>query len=77
MLLAGFKIGVDTGAINYHQMTPSGGERGTQTQENTMFNQKVLEDFTRENHIELSKLFKHDYVPTELELTKSNNLLMR
>lgn len=79
LLMEGFKIGVDTGAINYHQITPSGGERPTQTQENTMFNQKVLEEFTRENKEALIKSFA-DYgneSPTPLELTKSNNLLMK
>lgn len=77
LLLAGYKIGVDTGAVNYHQMTPSGGERGTQTQQNTMFNQEQLEVFTRENKEELSKLFPSEPMPSKLELTKSTNLLMR
>lgn len=75
--LAGYKIGVDTGAVNYHQMTPSGGERSTQTNENTMFNQKQLEEFTRQNKEELSKLFPSDPMPTKLELSKSTNLLMK
>lgn len=77
LLLAGYNIGVDTRAINYHQMTPSGGERSTQTSENTMFNQAQLEKFTRENKEELRKLFPSESMPSELELTKSTNLLMR
>jgi len=77
LLLAGFKIGVDTRAINFHQMTPSGGERSTQTNENTIFNQKQLEIFTRENKDELRKLFPNEPMPTKLELQKSTNLLMR
>jgi len=77
LLLAGYKIGVDTRAINYHQMTPSGGERSTQTKENTNFNQEQLEKFTRDNKEELSKLFPSEPMPTSLELEKSTNLLMR
>jgi glycosyltransferase involved in cell wall biosynthesis len=77
LILEGYKIGVDTGAINYHQMTPSGGERSTQTNENTMFNQKQLEVFTKENEKELSKFFPNDPMPTKLELSKATNLLMK
>jgi len=77
LLLSGYKIGVNTGAVNYHQITPSGGERSTQTQENTKFNQDQLEIFTRENKEELSKLFPSEPMPSKLSLTKSNNLLMK
>ena len=77
LLLAGYKIGVDTGAINFHQMTPSGGERPTQSTENTLFNQEQLEKFTKENKEELRKLFPSEPMPTKLELSKSTNLLMK
>jgi len=77
ILLAGYKIGVDTGAVNYHQMTLSGGERSTQTKENTNFNQEQLEKFTQENKEELRKLFPSEPMPTKLELSKSTNLLMK
>lgn len=77
LLLAGYTIGVDTKAINYHQITPSGGERPTQSPENTMFNQKQLEEFTKENKEELRKLFPNEPMPTKLELSKSTNLLMK
>lgn len=77
ILLAGYKIGVNTMAINYHQMTPSGGERSTQTTQNTQFNQQQLEKFTKENRDELKKLFPNEPMPSELELTKQTNLLMR
>lgn len=56
-LMAGFKIGVDTGAVNYHQLTPSGGERFSDSSELIRFNQLILEEFTRENKIELAKIF--------------------
>lgn len=77
LLMEGFKIGVDTRAINYHQLTPSGGERPLQTQENTMFNQRILEEFTREHKEKLTPLFPMEPVPSELELKKPTNLLMK
>ena len=73
--MAGFKIGVDTGAVNYHQLTPSGGERPTTNL--TPFNQKVFEEFTRENKVELNKIFTRENTPSELELIKETNLIMR
>ena len=68
--MIGFKIGVDTGAINYHQMTPSGGERFPDQQDLTKFNQKILVEFTKQHKDELNKLFTHENMPTELELKK-------
>lgn len=75
ILLAGFKIGVDTTALNWHLICPSGGERPTMNM--VPFNQKVLEDFTIEHKEELNKLFTHENMPSELELTKENNLISR
>lgn len=75
ILMAGFKIGVDTGAVNYHQMTPSGGERPTTNM--TPFNQKMFEEFTKENYGELRELFPSDNMPSELELKKETNLISR
>lgn len=75
IIMAGYKIGVDTGAINYHQMTPSGGER--QTTSETPYNQQMLEEFTKKHSNELRKLFPNEPMPTELELSKENNLLMK
>lgn len=79
ILMAGFKMGIDTCAINYHQMTPSGGERSTQTNENTMFNQEQLEKFTKDNVKILKPIFDkdNDWKPSELELNKKTNLLMK
>ena|SRR3990167_10921058 len=77
VLLAGYKIGVDTRAINYHQMTPSGGERNTQTQENLNFNQQQLEKFTKENKDKLREVFPNEPMPTKLELFKQTNLVTR
>lgn len=75
--MLGFRIGVDTGSVNYHQCTPSGGERFAESQNMIMFNQKVLEEFTRENKSELDKIFTHDNMPSDLELLKETNLIMR
>lgn len=75
--MEGFTIGVDTQAINYHQMTPSGGERFADSRDLTTFNQKVFEEFTREHKEELSKIFGHENIPSELALLKETNLIMR
>lgn len=76
-LLAGFTIGVDTGAINYHQMTPSGGERTHASQDLINFNQKQFLEFTKKYKDELKKLFPNEPMPSKLALTKQNNLLMK
>jgi GT2 family glycosyltransferase len=75
--IEGFKIGVDTQAVNYHQITPSGGERFPDQGNLTMFNQQILEEFTKEHRDELNKIFTHDNMPSELELLKENNLIFR
>jgi len=46
-ITAGFKIGVHTGAIAYHLMTNSGGERTPEYQNNLDFNHGLLNDFTK------------------------------
>jgi len=74
LIMEGFKIGVDTGAVNYHQNTNSGGERSTQTPENIDFNQKMLEEFTKNNKDKLTPLFPVEPMPSDLELTKRTNL---
>lgn len=72
--LEGFKIGVDTGAINYHQMTPSGGERPYQ--DLSKFNQQMLEEFTKENKEALNKLFPRIELSKQ-ELMKETNLILK
>jgi glycosyltransferase involved in cell wall biosynthesis len=72
-LLNGFKIGVNTFAVNHHLATPSGGERNTMNM--VPFNQKILEEFTIENKDKLKEIFKGEV--SELELKKANNLIMR
>lgn len=46
-LVAGFKIGVDTGCIAYHINTPSGGERTKEYYEGLNFNHGLLNDFSK------------------------------
>jgi len=78
ILMAGYNMGFNSHAVNYHQMTPSGGERGTQTNENTLFNQEQLEKFTREHKSILKPIFDRDKIELdEKELTKNTNLLMK
>lgn len=77
ILLAGGKIGCDVKAINYHQMTPSGGERFSDSNELIMHNQKVLEDYTKDNKDALNKIFTRENMPSELELKKENNTARR
>ena len=47
-LVEGFKIAVHTGAIAYHLMTNSGGERTKEYQTSLNFNHQLLNDFTKE-----------------------------
>ncbi len=65
-LLEGFKIGVDTGAIAWHLLTPSGGERTPEYQNNLKFNNDRLNEFTK-------KLFKEhgDFIEKYKEIIKS------
>ena len=74
--MAGFKIGIDTGAVNYHQMTPSGGERFPDHNDLVKFNQKILVEYTKEHKDELNKIFTRENTPDELELMKETNLTM-
>jgi len=69
-IMKGYKIGVDTSALNYHQLTPSGGERSTTNM--TGFNQQQFEEFTKENKDELRKHFP-DVILTKQELMKQTN----
>lgn len=46
-IIAGFKIGVDTGAVAYHMITPSGGERTSDFRDNLDFNNNLLNKFTQ------------------------------
>jgi GT2 family glycosyltransferase len=69
----GLKIGVNTKAVNYHQMTPSGGERFPNQVDLTKFNQEQFEKWTIENKDKLLKIFPFEEL-TKQELMKETNL---
>lgn len=73
ILMAGFKIGVDTEAVNYHQMTPSGGERFNDSNELIKFNQEELERWTKEHKEELNKIFGQQKLSKQ-DIMKETNL---
>ena len=51
-LLKGFKIGVDTGAIAWHLMTPSGGERTNEYQTGLQTNHDLLNKWCQKQFAE-------------------------
>ena len=75
-LMNGFKIGVDTGAIAWHQMTPSGGERFADSNDLIKHNEQILLDFTKEHKDELNKIFKQPKISKQ-EIMKETNLAGR
>ena len=50
-LLAGFKIGINTKAIAYHLMTPSGGERTQEYQNGLQTNHELLSKWTEKQFV--------------------------
>ena len=77
MLMAGFKIGVHTGALAWHQLTPSGGERFADQNTMVKFNQEILLEYTKDHKDKLNELFTKENMPSDLELKKETNLLMQ
>jgi hypothetical protein len=81
MLVHGFKIGVNTGAINWHLQTPSGGERDTMNM--TQFNQEQFELTTKllfEQYGDFISKYNDNLnikprARSSLELLKSTNLV--
>ena len=76
LLMNGFKIGVDLGAIAWHQMTPSGGERFSDSNDLIKQNEQILKEFTKENKDELNKIFGQPQMSKQ-ELMKETNLANR
>jgi len=63
MLLAGMKIGVHTGAVAWHLLTPSGGERFTDQNDLIQVNEKELHRWTKEvfdKHGDFVKKYKEE-----------------
>ena len=72
--MEGYKLGVDTGAIAWHQMTPSGGERFPTQNQDVVFNEQILKEFTIEHKDKLRELFPE--IPlTKQELMRETNLI--
>lgn len=51
-ILAGYKIGINTGAIAYHLNTPSGGERTKEYQTGCQTNHNLLNEFCKKQFAE-------------------------
>jgi GT2 family glycosyltransferase len=69
----GFKIGVDLQAKAWHLNTPSGGERFLDSQQLMKHNSEMLQDFIKENVIELNKIFPKKEI-SNLKRAKETNL---
>lgn len=81
LLLAGYKIGVHTGAIAWHLLTPSGGERSTTNLSG--FNENIFKETTKRMYEKHGNFIQHHNkdkygIKTRLidkeELLKSTNL---
>lgn len=70
--MEGYKIGVDTGAIAWHQMTPSGGERFPESQELIKQNEKILKEFTKEHKDKLNKIFGQPEITVQEQMIETN-----
>lgn len=82
-IIEGFKIGVITNAKAQHLLTPSGGERFSDSNELVKLNQEIFEEFTRELYKRHGN-FIEDYhkrlglnlpIPSKEELSKLTNLI--
>jgi len=71
-LMEGFKIGVDTGAIAWHQLTPSGGERFAESNELVKQNEEVLKEFTKEHKDKLNEIFGQPEVSVQEKMKETN-----
>lgn len=81
-LMAGYNIGVDTGAYAYHFICPSGGERShAQAHQDSLQNQRILNRLVRRWHKETRFLDKYHErlgitpAPYQRNLFKENNLI--
>lgn len=57
-IVNGFKLGVNTGAVAWHLMTPSGGERFSNSNELVKINEEVLKEFTKKLYSERGDFIK-------------------
>lgn len=81
-IINGFKLGLNTKAIAWHLLTPSGGERFAESNELVKLNQQIFEDFTKEafkNNGDFIDAYNKRLdikleMPSEEELNKQTNL---
>ena len=82
-IINGFKLGFNTKAIAWHLLTPSGGERFSNSNELVKLNQEIFIEWTREMYTKHGDFIKphnerlkiESWTPDSEELTKQNNLL--
>jgi GT2 family glycosyltransferase len=83
-IMNGFKIGVDTGAIMWHCLAPSGGDRKQEYQNLAIENQKMLNRFTQKWFKDCGDFIEHYHQFNKVQetekqkmsnLTKSSNLI--
>lgn len=82
MIKEGFKLGMNTKAIAWHLLTPSGGERFSDSHELIKLNEEVMREFTRKLRSEGDFLTPYNKslgieikMPDKEELTKNTNLV--
>ena len=83
-MIHGFKMGVNTKAVAWHLLTPSGGERFADSNELVRINENVLIEFTKdlyEKHGDFigayNKLLGINYKTTPEDLLKPANCMIR
>lgn len=81
MISCGFKLGMNTKAIAWHLLTPSGGERFAESNELIKINEEVMREFTKKLYTEKDFLKEYNEklgikisMPSNEELIKQTNL---
>lgn len=69
MIVNGFKMAVNTGAIAWHLLTPSGGERFAESNEMVKTNEEVLIDFTKDLYKEYPEFLRKYNQSLGIDLT--------
>lgn len=83
-MIEGFKMAVNTKAVAWHLLTPSGGERFADSQELQKINEEVLKDFTKELYAKhgdfigaYNKMMGIHYKVTDQDLIKPMNCMIK
>lgn len=69
-ILKGFKLGINTNAINWHLNTPSGGERNTTNM--TGFNKKIFDETVKRMFEDNGNFIEDYYKKLKIDLSKLN-----